>query len=208
MNHSFYKLTLVTHKNNTPTDDYLRFIQRCAASGITALQLREKNESYSELLEFGRQIKHILAPFNIPLIVNDNVELAIELDADGIHLGQTDDCPITTRQRIGSEKIIGLSIDSLENLHIANQLPIDYVGIGAIFPTLTKPNVTTIWGTDGLATLSTFTKLPIVAIGGINESNTGAVMLAGAHGIAVIGALHDSNNPENSIKNLRNLIGI
>lgn len=204
----YYTLMLVTHKNNIPTRDYLKFIQCCAESGITALQLREKNASYAELLDLGQQIKHILAPFNIPLIINDNVTLAIELNADGVHLGQSDACPISTRQRLGSEKIIGLSIDSMENLHAANQLPIDYVGVGAIFPTLTKLNVATIWGIDGLAMLSALSKHPIVAIGGINESNTDEVKRAGAHGIAVIGALHDSTDPQNTVNNLRHLIGI
>lgn len=204
----YYTLMLVTHKNNTPTHDYLHFIQCCAESGITAVQLREKNASYAELLDLGQQIKRILAPFNIPLIINDNVTLAIELNAGGVHLGQSDSCPTSARQRLGAEKIIGLSIDSVENLHAANQLPIDYVGIGAIFPTATKHNVATIWGTEGLTTLSTLSKHPIVAIGGINESNTSNVKRAGAHGIAVIGALHDSVDPKNTVNNLRHLIGV
>ena len=204
----YYTLMLVTHKNNILTRDYLQFIQSCAESGITALQLREKNASYAELLELGQQIKHILAPFDIPLIINDNVTLAIELNADGVHLGQSDACPMSARQRLGSKKIIGLSIDSMENLHAANQLPIDYVGVGAIFPTPTKHNVATIWGIDGLTMLSAQSKHPIIAIGGINESNTAEVKRAGAHGIAVIGALHDSTDPQNTVKNFRHLIGI
>lgn len=204
----YYTLMLVTHKNDTPTHDYLQFIQCCAESGITALQLREKNASHAELLDLGQQIKRILAPFDIPLIINDNVTLAIELNADGVHLGQSDACPINTRQRLGTEKIIGLSIDSVENLHVANQLPIDYVGIGAIFPTATKHNVATIWGTEGLLKLSAVSKHPIVAIGGINESNTSNVKRAGAHGVAVIGALHDSSAPKNTVSNLRHLMGV
>ncbi len=204
----YYTLMLVTHKNNTPTRDYLQFIQCCAESGITALQLREKNASYPELLDLGQQLKHILAPFDIPLIINDNVTLAIELNADGVHLGQSDACPMSARERLGPEKIIGLSIDSLENLHDANQLPIDYVGVGAIYPTPTKHNVATIWGIDGLTMLSALSKHPIVAIGGINESNTDEVRRAGAHGIAVISALHDSTNPQNTVNNLRHFIGV
>jgi len=204
----YYTLMLVTHKNNTPIHEYLRFIQCCAESGITALQLREKNASYTELLELGTQLKHILTPFDIPLIINDNVDLAIELNADGVHLGQSDACPIDARERLGAEKIIGLSIDSVENLHAANQLPINYVGIGAVFPTATKHNVATIWGVEGLSRLSALSKHPVVAIGGINESNTSNVKCAGAHGIAVISALHDSTDLQNTVHNLRHHIGV
>lgn len=207
MNYPFYSLTLITHKNNTPIDQYLHFIHQCAIAGITALQLREKQASYQECLELGRQLKPILADFQIPLIVNDNVALAIELDAEGVHLGQTDTCPMRARQQLGDDKIIGLSIDSIQNLHTANELPIDYVGVGAIFPTETKQNVTTIWGLDGLTAMAPLSKHPIVAIGGINESNTEEVMHAGAHGIAVISAIHDAMNLAQTIKSIRQKIG-
>lgn len=203
----FYALTLITHKNDTPLDEYLRFIHHCAVAGITSLQLREKQASYQDCLTLGRQLKSILTAFHIPLIVNDNVALAIELDADGVHLGQTDTSPIVAREQLGPDKIIGLSIDSKENLQTANTLPIDYVGIGAIFPTKTKQNISTIWGLDGLAKISPLSKHPIVAIGGIDESNTQNVVHAGAHGVAVISAIHDSINPQQTIKNIRQQIG-
>lgn len=203
-----YSLTLITHKNDIPIDQYLRFIHHCAIAGITALQLREKQASYQECLELGRQLKPILADFHIPLIINDNVALAIELDADGVHLGQTDMCPIVARKQLGDDKIIGVSIDSKENLQTANNLPIDYVGIGAIFPTETKQNVTTIWGLDGLTAIASQSKHPIVAIGGINESNAQQVIQAGAQGIAVISAIHEAMDPNQTIKNIRHQIGV
>ncbi len=202
MSHSFLKITLVTNQNKTPLSDYLALIKTCAEAGVTAVQLRDKQSSYQDCLAFGKALKTVLAPFSIPLIINDNIDLAIELDADGVHLGQTDGCPITARQRLGSQKIIGISIDSIENLLIANQLPIDYVGIGAIFPTYNKNNVATVWGLEGLSHLSSISKHPIIAIGGINESNAEDVMRSGAHGIAVIGAIHDSVCPTDTVKKL------
>lgn len=203
MSHSCLKLTLVTNQNKTPVSNYLEFIKACAEAGVTAVQLRDKQSSYQDCLAFGQALKDILTPFSIPLIINDNIDLAIALDAEGVHLGQTDGCPITARQRLGSQKIIGISIDSVENLLTANQLPIDYVGVGAIFPTNNKNNVATLWGLEGLSHLSSISKHPIIAIGGINESNAEDVMCSGAQGIAVIGAIHDSVCPTDTVKKLR-----
>ena len=206
---SIPKLTLVTHKNNTPVHEYLEFITRCAQAGITAVQLREKHLPYDSLKTFGKQLKTLLDAFSIPLIVNDNVDLAIEIEADGVHLGQTDGSAMTARSRLGEEKLIGLSIDSLANLHEANQLPIDYVGVGSIFETQSKSNVATIWGINGLKELAMISKHPIIAIGGINEFNVMDVIQSGALGIAVIGAIHNAINPELIIqKLLGNLQGI
>ena len=197
---------LVTNRQHTPLNDYLQFIERCALSGITAVQLREKMEPYSFLLTFGHALKRILDPLHIPLIINDSVQLALELDASGVHLGQTDGDPRQARNILGRSKIIGVSIDSAEHLIAANDLPLDYVGIGAIFPTANKHNVTTQWGLEGLQQLTPSSKHPIIGIGGINEHNAADVMLAGAHGIAVIGALHDAEDPNQTTYNLRHII--
>ena len=202
MNHAFLRLTLVTNQQTTPLNDYVQFIHLCAKAGITAVQLRDKTSSFQECLAFGHALKTILASFSIPLIINDNIDLAVALDADGVHLGQTDGCPIEARHRLGSQKIIGVSIDSMDNLFAANEQPIDYVGIGAIFPTDNKPNVSTIWGLEGLSHLSSLSKHPVIAIGGINESNAEGVMRSGADGIAVIGAIHDSHCPTETVRTL------
>lgn len=202
----YYSLTLVTNKQNSPLHDYLKFIHSCAKAGVTAVQLREKNMSYAALIEFGEEIQKILIPLNIPLIINDNVELAIALNAAGVHLGQTDHCPQKARTQLGSEKIIGVSIDSLANLHEANQLPINYVGIGSIFPTQNKANVATIWGTAGLKQAAALSTHPVVAIGGINERNAPDVISAGANGIAAIGAFHNAIDLSTTIKTLLQII--
>lgn len=193
-------LTLVTYKNDTPLDQYLDFIQLCAQSGITALQLREKNMSFDEQVSFANHLKTILTPLNIPLIVNDNVSLALEINADGVHLGQTDGCPLDARKRLGMGKIIGVSINSLKDLETSNQYPIDYVGVGAIFPTRSKSDVTTIWEIEGLKKIAAIAKHPIIAIGGIDEFNTADVIGAGAQGVAIIGAIHTSQYPAKTIE--------
>ena len=202
----FYKLMLVTNRQNTPLADYLQFIKHCAHAGITAVQLREKNQTPAFLLMFAEALKAILDPLKIPLIINDSLELALNANAHGVHLGQSDGCPSIARQCLGHDKIIGISIDSIEDLTKANHLPIDYVGIGAIFTSPTKKNVTTTWGLKGLQQLSSQSKHPIIAIGGINVLNAKEVLLSGADGIAVISALHDTDNPIKVTENLRHII--
>lgn len=195
MNTSFYKLMLVTQKQNKPLSDYLHFIHTCTKAGITAVQLREKNLSPSELFEFSKHLQHILKPFNIPLIVNDHIDLAAEINAEGVHLGQTDGNVRHARSHLGKDKIIGVTVNNIEQLEIANELPIDYVGVGAIFPTQNKKDVETVWGCEGLKKIKALSKHPIIAIGGITEHNAADVVQAGADGIAAIGAFHDANDP-------------
>ncbi len=202
----FYQLILITQKNDLPLGPYLKFIETCAVSGITAVQLREKNLSYAENLALGRELKKILHPHKIPLIVNDHLDLALALDAEGVHLGQNDGDPVQARNLLGHKKIIGVSIDHLENLTLANNLPLDYVGDGAIFPTQNKPNVTTHWSIHGLKQLATQSQHPIVAVGGINESNAAEVIEAGAQGIAAINLFHQTKDPLASITNLRKIM--
>lgn len=201
----FYQLMLITHKNNLPLSPYLDFIATCAANGITAVQLREKNSSYEENLAFGIKLKKTLLPYKIPLIINDHLDLALELDAEGIHLGQSDGDPKLAREQLGPKKIIGLSIDTPEDLIIANNLPIDYLGVGAIFPTQNKNNVKTLWQLQGLKHLTELTSHPIVAVGGINKTNAIDVINAGAQGLAAIDVFHQSENPSMTTAHLRKL---
>lgn len=206
MNTPFYKFMLVTHRQQMPMGDYLNFIKICTTSGITAVQLREKESSSVDRFNLGKRLKSLLDPLNIALIINDDIDLALKLDASGVHLGQSDGCPERARALLGPNKAIGVSIDSTENLIHANALPIDYVGIGAIYPTTNKQHVATIWGIQGLKTLSSQSKHPVIAIGGINENNAAEVLSSGAEGIAVIGALHETKNPGNMALHLRSII--
>lgn len=200
------KLTLVTNKNDQPLQPYLDFVARCAQSGITAVQLREKKLSYEEAFIFGKQLQTILKPFSVSLIINDSLELADDLNSDGVHLGQLDGSVVEARRKLGKNKIIGLTVNSIEEMLIANNLPIDYVGIGAIYPTNSKKDVKTILGCEGLKKIAQISKHPIIAIGGIDEVNALAVMRAGAAGIAAIAAFHDTLDPIVTTKNLRDVI--
>lgn len=189
------KLMLVTQKADLELTHYLDFIQVCLSHGVDAVQLREKNLTPNELLTFGKALKQLLSIYRIPLIVNDNIKLCLALNADGVHLGQQDESCLRARKILGPDKLIGLSVDTLAQVEKANHYPINYIGVGAIFPTQNKNNVTTTWGIDGLKSVHACTKHPIIAIGGIQEENIKAVVDTGVHGIAAIGAFHDTTNP-------------
>lgn len=200
------KLTLVTQRSHQTTNRYLDFISACARSGITAVQLREKQLAKNELLQFGKALKTLLDTYTIPLIVNDSLDLCLELDAGGLHLGQGDGDPNLARKCLGPHKTIGLTVNTLQELKVANQLPIDYIGIGAIFATQNKLDIQTIWGLEDLAQAASQSIHPIIAIGGIDTHNATLVMKAGASGIAAIGAFHNTSDPERITQTLRKII--
>jgi len=200
---------LVTNKQDSSLKEYLDFVIACVESGVTSVQLREKKLSFDVLIEFGRMLQSVLKPRSIPLIVNDSIEITRELNADGVHLGQSDGNVSRARQELGDNKIIGLTIDAMEQINSANELPIDYIGVSAVFPTKNKPDVATIWGCDGLEKVAKLSRTPTVAIGGINETNIGEVIKTGVHGIAAIGAFHDAKDPRDATKNLcKHIYGI
>lgn len=176
--------------------------------GITSLQLREKHTSSEFLFEFGRRLKLILAPFSVPLIINDDIELAHRLDADGVHLGHTDGNPEQAQKLLGPNKIIGLSIESLDELEKINDLDIGvtYVAASAVFATKSKNNIKTLWGIDGLKKVVALSRYPVVAVGGINQKNVAQVMNTGAFGVAVIGAIHEAKDPQKEVQRLCNII--
>lgn len=201
-----FKLILVTNKSQSDLQKYLDFIAVCAKSGLTAVQLREKNLNANDLIAFGKRLKTLLHPFNIPLIVNDDLALCLELNADGLHLGQTDGSVITARKYLGHEKTIGLTVNTLAQVELANNLPIDYIGVGAVFPSNNKPDAQTIWGCDSLKQAASIASHPIVAIGGINTSNAALVMKTKVTGIAAIDAFHQSKNPALTTRTLRQIV--
>lgn len=200
------KFMLVTHRQSRALGAYLTFIEQCVLGGVTSVQLREKGYSPCELRAFALALKALLDNYHIPLIINDNVELALDMDAAGVHLGQSDGCVMQARERLGSDKYIGVSLESLDDLANSHHQPIDYVAASAVFKTATKTNVRTHWGLDGVTRLKAQTSFPLIAIGGITLDNTAEVIAAGADGIAVIAALHEATEPQQVAQQLKRLI--
>lgn len=207
MDKNFLKLCLITHRQTTQISSYKEFILQAIEGGVTSVQLREKSSNLDQIIDVSLEIKKILDRHNIPLIINDYVEIAKEIDADGVHLGQSDLSPESARKLLGPKKIIGWSIDSFSDLKKANQMScIDYVAASSVFKSETKFNCKTIWGLDGLKKITQQSKHPVVAIGGIHQNNVRHVIRSGAKGVAVISAIHYNNRPKQSAEAL--ILGI
>jgi len=204
MQNDYLKLCLITNLKDNSIAQYKHFLLNVIAGGITCVQLRNKSKNFNERYQFASQLKSILYPFKIPLIINDYIDLAREIDADGVHLGQNDESVFYARKTLGANKIIGLSVETLEELHSANQLTcINYVAISAVFPSKTKTDCKTIWGLNGLKKFVTMSKHPVVAIGGIEIDNVKEIIKLGANGIAVSHAIHSADDPKNTVIKFR-----
>ncbi|WP_117232396.1 thiamine phosphate synthase [Vibrio maerlii] len=201
-----YKLYLVT--DDQQDLETLKFVvKEAVAGGVTMVQVREKHGDVRAFIERAQAVKEILAETNVPLIINDRVDVALAVDADGVHLGQTDMQATTARKLIGDDKILGLSIETQDQLEEADSLPIDYIGLSAIFATPTKTNTKTHWGIEGLNKALSQTQLPIVGIGGINESNIPQLVASGVHGLALVSAICHVENPKQAAQHLLGLMG-
>jgi thiamine-phosphate pyrophosphorylase len=199
------KLCLITRMDRSPEHDR-SFLLDALSGGVTCVQLRDKSCDLQRMRRRAMQLKSFL-PNNVPLIINDDVSLAKEIAADGVHLGQSDLSPIEARQLLGPNAIIGLSIETLEQLETANQLNcIDYVSASSVFSSKNKSDCP-VWGLSGLKAMVHHSIHPVIAIGGIYLNNVQAVCQQGVLGIAVIDALYGSSNPKWTAQQLRNAIG-
>jgi len=163
-------------------------VEQTIQGGATFIQLREKNLPYEDFLKEAQQIKRITDAYNVPFVINDNVEVAIACAADGIHIGQDDMDLSTARNMIGDDKILGVSVQTVEQARLAEKGGADYVGVGAVFTTSTKLDATAL----PLRTLEAICKsisIPVVAIGGINEKNILQLSGSGIDGVAVVSAI-------------------
>lgn len=166
------------------------------AGGVTIVQLRDKQADTAKMIETGRALKALLAGTGVPLIINDDVEAAIAIGAEGLHVGQSDMVAAMARQRAGDGMILGLSVETEELARRVDPSIVDYVGIGPIFATSTKPDHKQPIGFDGLARIVAMAPVPAVAIGGVKAEHAGPALAAGAMGIAVVSAICGQPDPE------------
>ncbi|WNG48238.1 thiamine phosphate synthase [Archangium minus] len=164
--------------------------------GATVVQLREKDASARETLELGRALLGRLRPLGVPLIVNDRVDLAMALGADGVHVGQGDLPPEVARRLLGPDALVGLSITGPADLSTLDPAVVDYAGVGPIFPTGSKADATPALGLEELARMRPRLPVPVVAIGGINAANAASVIAAGADGVSVVSAICSADDCE------------
>ena len=192
--------------------DLAELARLCADGGATLIQLRDKHSDTRALVDKARSIKKALAPFSVPFVVNDRVDVALAAGADGVHLGQDDMAVTDARRLLGPDAIIGLSIKNVGEAEVAPVELIDYVGSGGVYATLSKQQKNPPIGPEGLARIIAVLRrraserdkeLPVCGIAGIDAGNAGAVIAAGAQGVAVISALSLDPDPAAAARALR-----
>lgn len=199
------QLYLVMGSTNCKLDPFL-VLQEAIAGGITMFQFREKGPASLQgnaKLELGKRLRRLCGQHGIPFIVNDDVELALQLDADGIHIGQEDDPAFKVRERM-KDRIVGVSTHDPEEAKAALSEGADYLGVGPMYPTLTKLDAREVQGPSMITAIrQQGVTAPLVGIGGIVTAGAGAVMQAGADGIAVVSAVSQSASPKEAARQLR-----
>jgi len=199
-------LYLVTDSSLSLGRPLTEVVESAVKGGVTMVQLREKNSTSRKFYELALQLKTILEPYKVPLIINDRLDIALAVDADGLHIGQNDLPCQVARQLLGNNKIIGLSVENMDQAIDSNQLDVDYIGISPVFATPTKTDTQAPVGLDGVNYISTLSIHPSVAIGGANLDNAGDMISHGADGVAVVSAIMSSNEPLVAAMQLRELI--
>ncbi|MDO8878453.1 MAG: thiamine phosphate synthase [Pseudolabrys sp.] len=183
------------------------------AGSATLVQLRDKHGSTKAMMAEARALIGVLAPLDIPLLINDRVDVALAVEADGVHIGQDDMPAADARLLLGKTAIIGLSVKTLEQAREAPLDLLDYVAIGGVYGTTSKDNTAAPIGIDGLRKIAQAIrarepKFPVCAIAGINAENAADVVAAGADGIALISALSMAPDPGLAARTLRNAVDV
>ena len=199
-----YTLYLVTDREILKGRDIFEAVEAAVKGGVTLLQLREKNISTSDFYNLALKMKTITTHYNIPLIINDRLDIALAIDADGLHIGQ-DDMPIEVARRLlGKNKLLGYSVSNAKEAIYGEKNGADYLGAGPVYPTGSKSDAGKPIGTYGLKIIRNSVSIPIVGIGGISLSNISQVKTTGIDGISLISAILGNNDIEKSSKILFN----
>ena len=199
-------LYLVTDRMLSRERDMAWIVREAVAGGVTMVQLREKECSTAEFVALARELKTALQPLGIPLIINDRIDVALAVDADGVHIGQSDMPYETARALLGKEKIIGLSVETMEEVVAANALDVDYIGISPVYATPTKTDTFTPFGLEGIEEVMRLSHHRCVAIGGMNRGTIGEVIARGVEGVAVVSAIVAAESPREASEELAAII--
>jgi thiamine-phosphate pyrophosphorylase len=200
------RLYLVTDQASLVGRTLSDVVLQAVHGGATCVQLREKHLGSRDFLAQAVALMALLRPLNVPLIINDRIDIALACGAQGVHLGQSDLAVPQARALLPPDVFIGWSVETLEHVAHSAQLPLDYLGVSPVFATSTKTDTATPWGLQGLQKIRAATALPLVAIGGVHAGNAAQVMAAGADSLAVVSAICSATDPRTSAQELRKLI--
>ncbi|KAB1440277.1 thiamine phosphate synthase [Pseudodesulfovibrio senegalensis] len=201
-----YSVYLVTDRPLCGGRALMEVVAQAVQGGVTMVQLREKHADTREFVELAQALLRVVRPVGVPLLINDRIDVAMAVGADGVHVGQRDMPYADARRMLGSEAIIGLSVESLEQAREAEQWDVDYFGVSPVFATGTKTDTGDPWGLEGLRCLRRASTKPLVGIGGLGPSNAEDVLRAGADGIAVVSAICGACDPVAAAAELRRAV--
>ncbi|SDJ05266.1 thiamine-phosphate diphosphorylase [Lachnospiraceae bacterium G41] len=170
--------------------------------GVTFVQLREKTLEDDKFLEEAKELKQLCKEYDVPFVINDNVDIAIAMDADGVHVGQSDMEAGNVREKLGPDKIIGVSAQTVEQAVLAEQRGADYLGVGAVFPTGSKDDAVEV-SHETLKAICEAVSIPVIAIGGISVNNVSELAGSGIVGIAVISAIYAAEDIKKAAEDLK-----
>ena len=201
-----FPLYLVISEKDCTKMDWLSVAEQAISAGVDIIQLREKDISFSDYLKKAKALKKITDHFQIPLIINDNAEVAAEVEAWGIHVGLSDQQPLEIAEKYADRMKIGWSLEYKEQLKSSQLQVTHHLGLSPIFNTPTKTNTVTTWGISGIEEIKTMNSRPLIAIGGMNLTNAGEAFAAGANSIAVVSAICTSADPRKATEELKALL--
>jgi thiamine-phosphate pyrophosphorylase len=200
------RLYLVTDRASAGTRTLADVVAACVQGGVSCVQLREKQLETRDFVAQAMALQQLLAPHAIPLVINDRIDIALACGAQGVHLGQSDMPVAHARRLLPPHMFIGWSVETMRDVAQGAILPLDYLGVSPIYATPTKTDTRAPWGLDGLRRVRAASRLPLVAIGGIDAGNAREVLAAGADGLAVVSALCAAPEPRAAAAALRKII--
>lgn len=198
-----YAVYLIADTQTASPKQIIKTLPQLLLAGVSCVQLRAKNLNHTEIIELGQQLHQITQHYQVPLLINDHIDLVSKIGAEGAHIGQQDMDILTARAHLGSNAILGLSIENTNQAKQYKDAPVDYFGVGPIYATTSKPDASPAIGTEGLKQICQQLTKPIVAIGGINLTNCEHVLQAGANGLAMISCIWQAKQPTQVLSQIK-----
>ena len=199
-----YSVYLVTDRRNKTDEEFLNIIEEAIKGGTTIVQLREKTASTKEFYDLALKVKEITSRYDVPLLINDRIDIALAVDSEGVHIGQDDMPAGIAREIIGEDKILGVSASTVEEAKKAEIDSADYIGSGAVFPTATKDDADSV-SEEELKEIVDSIDIPVVAIGGITIENANTLKGSGIAGFSVVSAIMSAEDPKEASKKLKEI---
>lgn len=196
-------LYFITDSTGFSEEEFLRRTKAAIRGGATIVQLREKEKTTREYIELAEKVHEITKEYGVPLLIDDRVDVALAIDAEGVHVGQSDMPVFLARKMLGKDKIVGATAKTVEQATEAYEQGADYLGVGAVYPTTTKV-ITRLTPPETIKEICKAVPIPVNAIGGLNKDNLGILEGTGISGVCAVSAIMKADDPEEAAKGIKN----